>query len=239
MNTCSRICLLALSLVLLPALARADKPNWAKKSVGFAGTCSGDCRTQRIVAPDKRTTVEVLYQNGIVYLRVTAPDQPAREIHDVVASPHNDLLWAPDSKAFLINASEGMSSPSFVQVYLLDDMLLRPVDVTHQAERDLVKTYPPCKAIDLDPMRCRKIVVNPEYNITAFDWVEDSSALVVKVQVPCTTEYGGILCQMMGYVVEVPSGDILKRMTPAEFKKEWQKSMEQRLQIPEPPQYQQ
>ncbi len=79
-----------------------------------------------VTAPDKKTVVEVLYQDGGAYLRVSQPGQPAREIHDVFSSPHNDLLWAPDSKGFFIDAGEGMTSPSFVQVYLLDDPLLRP-----------------------------------------------------------------------------------------------------------------
>ena len=60
---------------------------------------------------------------------------------------------------------------------------------------------------------------------------------MVLAQVPCTSNFGGISCQSMGYEVEVPSGKILKRIPPAEFKKEYQKFMEQKYEIPEPPQY--
>ena len=89
------------------------------------------CPSLQVVAPDKATAVEVLYQEGGAYLRVTQAGKPAREIHDVFTSPHNDLLWSPDSKGFLVDAGEGMTSPSFVQVYLLDDQQLRSIDVTH------------------------------------------------------------------------------------------------------------
>jgi hypothetical protein len=46
------------------------------------------------------------------------------------------------------------------------------------------------------------------------------------------------MCQAMGYEVEVPSGKILQRMTPEEFKAKWQKSMAQRFRVPEKAQYQ-
>jgi hypothetical protein len=224
---------------MLPSFVAAEKPTWARKGTGFAGVCrSGNCRPLRIVAPDKKSVVEVLYQDGNAYLRVTGPDKQVREVRDVSSSPANDLQWAPDSKAFFIDGSEGMTSPGYVQVFMLDEAELRPLDVTGQVEQDMVKTYPPCKAVYLDAASCRKIEQNPEFNLTAIDWVDDSSALVVMAQVPCTSNFGGILCQVMGYEVEVPSGKVLHRMTPAEFKTKWQKSMAQRLQIPETAQYQ-
>jgi hypothetical protein len=62
--------------------------------------------------------------------------------------------------------------------------------------------------------------------------------MIVMAQVPCTANYGGINCQALGYALEVPTGKILKRMEPAEFKTEWQKSMLQRFTIPQAPEYQ-
>lgn len=225
------------ALFLLPQVALASKPNWIKHATGFAGQCPSTCSPVRVVAPDKATAAEVLYQDGGAYLRVTLHGQPAREIHDVFTSPHNDLLWAPDSKAFLVDAGEGMTSPSFVQVYMLDDPQLRAVDITHDVEQDVVKTFPPCKALFIDPTTCRKIEQHPDYNMTAITWTKDSSALVVLAQVPCTSNYGGISCQSMGYEVEVPSGKILKRIPPPEFKKDYQKFMEQKYDVPIPAQY--
>jgi hypothetical protein len=227
----------ALFLLLLPSLAFAGKPNWIKRATSFAGDCKSGCQPVKVTAPDKTTAVEVLYQDEAAYLRVTQPGQPAREIHDVFSSPHNDLLWAPDSKAFFVDAGEGMTSPSFVQVYLLDDAQLRPIDITHLVERDMVKSFPPCQALFLDQTTCRKIETHPDYNMTAITWSTDSSAIVLLAQVPCTSNFGGISCQSMGYEVEVPSGKILKQLQPAEVKKQYQKFMEQKYEIPIPPQY--
>lgn len=226
-----------LLLLLLPSAAIAGKPNWVKRATGFAGDCKSGCQPVKVTAPDKTTVVEVLYQDGGAYLRVTQPGQPAREIHDVFSSPHNDLLWAPDSKGFFVDAGEGMTSPSFVQVYLLDDPQLRPVDVTHLAEQDMVKSFPPCQALFLDQATCREFEIHPDYNTTAITWSSDSSAIVVLAQVPCTSNFGGISCQSMGYEVEVPSGKILKQLQPSDFKKQYQKFMEQKYEIPIPPQY--
>lgn len=232
-----RLASCVLLLLLLPSAAFAGKPNWIKHATGFAGQCPSECPALHITAPDKTTVVEVLYQQGGAYLRVTQAGKPAREIHDVFTSPHNDLLWAPDSKAFLVDAGEGMTSPSFVQVYLLDDPQLRAVDITHDIDRDMVNSFPPCKALFLDPTSCRRIEKSPEYNMTGITWTKDSSALVVLAQVPCTSNYGGISCQSMGYEVEVPSGKILQRIPPPEFRKEYQKFLEQKYELPIAPQY--
>lgn len=232
-----RCCLIVL-LALAPSLASAGKPTWARKATGFPGDCQSGCREVRVAAPDKTTAVEVLYQDSQPYLRVTARDQPAREIHDLGTGPWNDLEWAPDSKAFFVSSGEAITSPASVAVYLLDDPQLRALDVSQPAVADMVKSFPPCKALYLDQTSCRNLEKNPDYNITAIDWADDSSAMVLKVQVPCTSNFGGIMCQTMGYEVGVPSGNIVKRMTAAELKAAWQKQMAQRLQIPEPPQYQ-
>lgn len=224
--------------VLIPLAANAGKPNWARKATGFAGQCQSDCRPLRVVAPDKTTAVEVLYQEGSAYLKLTQPGKPAREIHDVFTSPHNDLLWAPDSSGFFVDAGEGMTSPSLLQLYLLDDPQLRSIDVTRLAEQDMLKTFPPCKALYLDQDACRKIERDPGYNLTAIAWTDDSKAIVVLAQIPCTSNFGGIMCQAMGYELEVSSGEILKRMDASEFKKTWQKSMEQKFEVPIAPQYQ-
>ena len=239
MNRKSHRPALFLLLLLIPSLAFAGRPTWARKASGFSGDCKSGCHPVRVVAPDKKTAVEVLYQDdGTPYLRVTGAGKQARDVHDLGVGPWNDLEWAPDSKAFFVTAGDAMTSSAFVQVYLLDDAELRPVDVTRDAEADMLNSFPPCKALYLDTATCRKMEKNPGYNVIAIDWAEDSSALALMVQVPCTSEYGGIMCQVMGYEVDVPSGKIVQRIPAADFRKEWQKSMAQRLELPEPPQYQ-
>jgi hypothetical protein len=46
---------------------------------------------------------------------------------------------------------------------------------------------------------------------------------------------GGILSQVLGYEVEIPSGKILRRMEAKEFAELWQHSMAWKFEIPDPP----
>ncbi len=75
-----------------------------------------------------------------------------------------------------------------------------------------------------------------EYNMTGIDWVNPSTILIM-AQVPCSTSQGGIMCQVMGYELEVPTGRIVKRIDAKDLKRDWQKSMAWDFRIPDPPKY--
>jgi hypothetical protein len=131
---------------------------------------------------------------------------------------------------------------------------MNPRDVTEEAQRDMLKEFPACKAAypDADDAEgCQKASrpdagactkteadpkYSPEYNMTGIDWVNASSVLVM-AEIPCSALYGGIMCQVMGYELEVPTGRILKRIDAKQLKLRWQKSMAWNFRIPEPPQY--
>jgi hypothetical protein len=59
--------------------------------------------------------------------------------------------------------------------------------------------------------------------------------MVVMTEIPCSSRFGGIMCQILGYEIEVPSGEILRRMEPKEFERRWQHSMAWKFWIPDPP----
>jgi hypothetical protein len=67
------------------------------------------------------------------------------------------------------------------------------------------------------------------------DWIGDSSRMVVMTEIPCSSRFGGIMCQVLGYEIEVPSGKILRRMEPKDFARRWQHSMGWKFRIPDPP----
>lgn len=152
----------------------------------------------------------------------------------------DDLLWSPNSKAFFINADCGESISGFVvSVYLIDSANL-DVDrnFTQEAWHDMVKSFPPCKALDHDPAECKLMKTDQEYyNMSGIDWLEDSSGIVVLSEVPPSSRYGGIMGEVMGYELEVPSGKILRRLGAKEFKMKWQKSMAWNFRVPDPPVY--
>ena len=248
-----------------PALAA--KPTWAKKATAFPEQCDPGnaqaCHPVRIPAPDGKSSVEVRYREKFVsgavflqaYLRVTTP---GRGTHDA-ALPEGfqniDILWSPNSHAFFVDGGNGGGYWGFwVYVYLLDDPE-DPRDVTEEAQRDMLEEFPACKAAypnaedatgckkisrPIDVETCMETEANPmysrEYNMTGIDWITPSSILVM-AEIPCDTEYGGIMCQVMGYELQVPTGRILKRIDAKHLKLEWQKSMAWAFRIPDLPKY--
>jgi len=178
---------------------------------------------------------------NLAYLKVTTPDGRTRETDLPHGFQDIDLLWSPDSKAFFVNGGNGGGYWGFwVYLYLLGDPQLEPIDTSVNVITDMVKSFPPCKAAYLDRETCKSWESNPDredYNLTGIDWVRGSSAIIVMAEVPCAGSDGGIMCQVMGYELEVPTGKILKRMTAREFAARWQRSMAWKFEIPDPPEY--
>ncbi len=250
--------------------AFAAKPLWARKATAFRGVCFTDkteeCKPLRVPAPDGTSSVEVRYRKEYVsawdwvlqsHLRVTTPGASAREVAlpEEFSVNYNtfELLWSPDSHSFFINGSNTREWAS-MYVYLADDPS-EPRNITDEAQRDMLKDFPPCKAAFPnadDAGGCKKFSrrqvpncengeadpkYNPGYNMVGIDWV-NASTILVMAEVPCDSLFGGIMCQVMGYELEVvPTSRILKRIDAKELKLKWQKSMEWKFRIPDPPQY--
>jgi hypothetical protein len=222
------------------------------------------CKPVSIPSPDGRSRVEVAYKKVKIepdyltlqaYLRVATPNRGTHDAALPEGFQNIDLLWSPDSHAFFVNGGNGGAYWGFwVYVYLADDPT-EPRDVTEAAQRDMLKEFPPCKAAypngkdatgckegsrDIDVETCMETEADPkyspEYNMTGIDWV-NASTILVMAEVPCSSSYGGIMCQVRGYELEVPTGRILKRLDAKQLKLGWQKSMAWNFRIPDPPQY--
>jgi len=206
-----------------------------------------NCNAIRIPSPDKRLTVEVKYrklevEKGydllVAYFVLHAQDGTSREGSFPNGFQDIDLLWSPDSNAFFVNGGNGGGYWGFfVYVYRIDDPALEAHDITGQAQQDLVKTFPPCKASGLDRKTCEEIEKDPGYNMSGIDWSSSSSTLIVMAEVPCSGGMGGIMCQVMGYELDMPTGKIVRRMSARQFAREWQRSMAWRFEVPGPPYY--
>ncbi len=147
------------------------------------------------------------------------------------------IFWSPDSKWFLVNGGANAYAGFFVTVYSVSASGVHKLHVTESAQADMVKTFPPCKALNRDDGICSGIVRHPGFNMSGLAWVSGSSAIVVIAEVPCSSAYGGIMCQVLGYQLDVPGGRIGKHMTATDLKQTWQRSMAWDMHIPEPPQY--
>jgi hypothetical protein len=205
------------------------------------------CKPIRIPSPDKKLNIEVHYQKSeiekgyselVAYFRLRDQNGISRDASFPDGFQDIDLLWSPDSKAFFVNGGNGGGYWGFwVYVYRVDDPDLKPIDITEQAQTDMIKTFPPCKACGIDKQLCGKLARNPENNMSGIDWSGDSSKIVVMAEVPEGGGMGGIRGMVMGYELEVATGNILKRMTAREFKQEWQASMAFEFHDPGQPEY--
>jgi hypothetical protein len=244
------VLLIAVVLVRPTPAAHGERPTWARKATAFQEKCTErsdfhKCKSLRIPSPDNKSSVEVAYKKDndmmFAFLRLITPGKGIREIGVPCSNGNDELLWSPNSKAFFINGDCGSAISGFVvSVYLVDSANIdEGLDLTQEAMHDMVKSFPPCKALNHDPEECKVMQTDREYyNMSGIDWLEDSSGIVVMSEVPPTSRYGGIMGQVMGYELEVTSGKLLGRLNAKAFKMKWQKSMAWKFRIPDPPEYQ-
>jgi hypothetical protein len=240
-----------LGLLFVTAPSFSANHIWAKKGVSFPARCFSDaireCQPVRIPSPDRQSFVEVRYRKvsfddgGYVldaFLKIIGKDGRRGEVGPT-GLVEAEVLWSPDSTSFLVNGSDGGEGPDRVFVYRLSDPEFYGSDIISAAQKDMVVSFPPCKAKDADPRCCASLTIHPEeINVAAVDWTRGSAAIVVMGEMPCSSRFGGIMCQVQGYEVGIPSGKILRRMNPKEFATRWQHSMAWKFHDPGPPEYQ-
>lgn len=241
-----RLSILACALLLGQASITVLPATWAKKAVSLEVQCdSASPATQRITAPDRTTAAHIRCRkltrdDEALVLQVTQGDRRMREIviqtADELWRPQ-ELLWAPDSRAFAINGSPSAYAGSSFIAYILAGDSVRPVEPTAAAQRDMVRSFPPCKATNLAERECQEFEKSPQYNMSVIDWTHDGSSIVVFGEIPCSSRYGGIMCQVMGYELDLPTGRILRRIDAPSMKREFQEKMAWPMKIPESPNY--
>jgi hypothetical protein len=242
----TKILILALVFSTLPASAQ-NKPIWSKAATAII-QCGAQTKTgQRFNSPDSSLIAEVRCHPAVrdgdprPYLHITFANGHTQDVdlQPAVASDDyrrpQELLWAPDSKGFLVNGGETAYSGFFVDVYRIVDGRVVKLDVVHDVQRDMVATFPPCKADGLDENECRRIERNPEINVSGLAWTDDSSAIVIFAEVPCSSSYGGIMCQVRGYSVNASDGRIVQALSAKEMKRDRQGRMAWNMHIPHAP----
>jgi hypothetical protein len=211
-----------------------SKVVWAKDATALVCQRGG----QTIKAPDHLTSARVMCEYDRPFgLQVTTADGHRQEVG--LRFGANELLWAPNSRSFFVDGGENSYAGFFIDVYQFKDSgrVVSP-SITEAAYKDMVKSFPPCKASNRDETECTKIASDPEcYNMSGLEWSTDSSAVYVFAEVPCSSRYRGIMCQVLGYELSVPDGRILKRLSAQETKNEWGRFAAWKINIPEPPAY--
>lgn len=248
------ICAGFLGFVTLAALTPGaphgqHAPTWARKGVDFRAACGDNdrkqCRPLRIPSPDGWSSVEVSYETDSKYpglefaaLRVISEGRNLGQVLPV-GTVENEIVWSPDSAAFFINGNSNGNGDYHVAVHQLNDSNLGPGRITKEVEEDMVRSFPPCRSKDLSVKDCTALLRDPGGYIgtAGLDWIGGSSEMVVMAEVTCSSSMGGIMCQVLGYEISVPSGKIMRRMEAKAFARRWQRSMEWKFHIPDPPEF--
>ncbi len=230
-----------------------NAPIWSKKGITFPINClSLKCPALRIVSPDGKNTIEVTYQKSTGYpagypieietasLRLSRLGEHATSV-PTLDGDVDEIAWSPDSECFFINSEYNAYMAQIVAVHCVNEPSLGPGHITQAVEQDMARSFPPCRAVLISRDQCTQMAADPGsyLGVVGLDWIHGSSEMVVMAEVPCDTMWGGIMCQVLGYEIAVPSGKILRRMEPKEFAKEWQHSMAWKFRVPEPPKYKQ
>jgi hypothetical protein len=241
---------LSIATLLTPS-APANEPIWSKKAVSFPVVCFSNsrrerqkvCRPFKIVSPDGNSYLQVEYkrnplnEDSLADLRVVS----GGKLLGAARTPgfvEDEVLWSPDSRAFAISGSSNANTDYRSFVYILNPSGLTRINPARAALRDMVRSFPPCRALYATE-DCHDVVKHPSdwIGVAVIDWVNDSSCVVVMTEMNESSIVGGILGQVLGYEIEIPTGKILRRMEAKEFASRWQPSMAWKFNIPDPPEY--
>lgn len=229
---------LLLCAAMPDAHAQQQQPTWSRAASVLDKSCSRNAA--KFLSPDRHLMVEVrcTQRRGydpIYSLRLQLRKKLIAEFALPIGA--QEIVWSPDSHAFFLNGGQSASAGFFVKLYTIDDDTeLREHDVTSLAQHDMVHAFPPCKAANLGD-DCKQIESNPEYNMSGLGFTPDSKAIFIFAEIPCSSSYGGIMCQIRGYEVDIASGQILQRLSPQQVKLHWQRMAMWDINLPDPPVY--
>ena len=236
---CLVIPLIAVGGRLQAAAKSLNNPIWAKQATVLDLSCSS--HEQSIPSPDRRSALHVLCNkregNDPTYsIRLITSDNHRYESQ--LEDGAHELLWSPNSMEFFVDGGTSAYAGFFVTVYRFEPLTgIKEETITQDAQRDMVKSFPPCHAFNRDEKTCKSIAKDPEYNMSGLAWRPDSAAIYVFAEVPCSSSYGGIMCQTLGYELSVHDGRIVTRLSALQAKEQWGQYAAWDIRIPDPPKY--
>jgi hypothetical protein len=197
----------ALLLVMLGAAPAMAAP-FARHGVKLK-PIYGSPRPMTVTAPDGRTRAVARYSD------FSADDSDARlavfiggEDHGFPGGPNAELLWAPHSRAIAVTANDGGAGGGYETA-----VLVRPAKGHHWRQIDLTDRV---SKLFASQMRCDG---DEEPNIAAIGWTS-GRRLIVVAQVPLHSSCSN-MGSFTGYVVDVPSGDVLMEIDRASLRRHY------------------
>ncbi len=122
-----------------------------------------------------------------------------------------EIIWSPDSKALIFTLNLGGLGPTIASVGYVDSKVdLQLPDFTATIKADFAARHVGAE--------CSKDV-----NVGGLAWEEGSKRAVFVAEVPSSSSCGKMLGHFEAYVISIPEGKILARLSQKETKKRWRK----------------
>lgn len=212
--------------VLLGAKAKPKPGELSSKGVYLSyGLGALDC-------PGKPRASEVSSPNGRYKIQISSAahsDDLTGSVHDnartalesnktIKFSTLSEILWSDDSSAFAITSSDGGWVGSCnVQTFAVKNHRVEKINLSGKATNDATKH---CHCDGPDP---------PE--VGALTWLRGSTQILLVAQVPPHSVCSN-MGELFGYIVSVPSGEIVERFSEAQLRRKWERYFGERLKKP-------
>ena|SRR2546422_369590 len=169
-------------------------------------------RAIEVLSPDGKNTLVV--RDGALTVRTavgsTLPAGSPLHVEDLA-----EVSWAPDSKAFYVTQSDGGWVGSwYLMVYLLSSDGLGEADISQAALKDFQSRVSGCP--------------EEKANIAAIGWDGGSKKLLLVAEAPPHSSCRD-MGKIHGYLVAVPTGEILAKYDRRSIEKSWGSLLGQRL----------
>ncbi len=203
----------------------SPKPIWAKDGRPLALDCRsgapaaaqsthGDASVSLECGGAAGQTLRVRYKRSGTELEIA---MPLADMHRGDWRPQ-EILWAPDGLAFLINGSENAYSGSDFVIFQVRGNALVRSSITGVVQTDMVGRLAKCWPY------IREITGgDPQFNMSAISWSGDT--LAVFAEVPCTATFENSMCSVYGYEMNARSGEIVNVLSEEEVRKNWRAHM--------------
>lgn len=178
-----------------------------------------ESRNLRVIASSRETVFHVV--NGRWWVTVNGRPQSLNSKHSQVGCPA-EVAWSPDSKALYVTQSDGEIAGFHTEVFLFADRFeeISP-NLNSVVERDFTHDHGCIQRI-----KGKRVTEEP--NIAGLRWVKDHNQLLLVAEVR-PDSLCGHRGYFAGYLIEIPTGQIIERYSPGELNRQWDKDLGVRL----------
>lgn len=221
--------------------ASAQRHIWSKQGTVFdVFTADKEAqlpRAKRAYSPDRTKYLELSWSKSEGYAVPSFSLITGKHTIDVpfiIGWVQMEAVWSPDSMSFALTGNHSAITES-TEIFRIQDGTLKSV-LVDLLYHDMAKAYPPCNAAHAETGFCEKEASGEDFNYATVAWSGPATA-VIMAEVPCDSLWGGIMCEVNAYELDINTGHIVTRMNAQEFKSKWQPVLAWKFRIPDLPEW--